>query len=122
MEVYFILNQGEEGFQNIQVFDTIQLEMDKVAAINFTADFVTVLKNLIVYAIIARVLISWFTMGRGRPRGGIGGFIYSATDPVIDLARKIPHRIGMIDFAPLIALFGADLIGQLIIIGLYKLI
>lgn len=96
--------------------------MDKVQAINFTANFVSVLKNLVVYAIIARVLISWFTMGRGQPRGGIGGFVYSATDPIIDVARKLPHRIGMIDFAPLIAMFGADFLGQLVIMGLYKLL
>ena len=96
--------------------------MDKVAIINFTASFVNILKNLIVYAIIARVLLSWFQMGAYGSRGRISQFIHDVTNPFIKVARKIPHRLGMIDFAPLIALIGIDLLGQLIVRGLFQLL
>jgi YggT family protein len=96
--------------------------MIKVQLIHFTVYFVDILSSLIVYAIIARVIISWFTMGRPGACGRISQLLYDITEPVVNLARKIPHRIGMIDFAPLIALLGVDLISQLVIILLYKLV
>lgn len=97
-------------------------KMDKITLINFAANFVNIFKNLIIYAIIARVIVSWFQMGAYGSRGRISKFIYDATDPFIKVARKIPHRLGMIDFAPLIAIIGVDLLGQMMVIGLAKLV
>jgi uncharacterized protein YggT (Ycf19 family) len=96
--------------------------MDKVQLINFTVNFLTVLGNLITYAIIGRVLVSWFTMGRPGAHGPISRFLIEVTDPIVNIAKKLPHKIGMIDLSPLIALIGVDLIIRVIIILLYKLI
>lgn len=96
--------------------------MDKAQIIFFTVKFVEILRSLIVYAIIGRVLMSWFTMGQMRPAGRIFTFLYDVTDPFINLAKKIPHRIGMIDLSPIIALFAVDLLGELLIRSLVKLL
>ncbi len=87
----------------------------QVELILFLANFILILTNVITYAIIARILMSWLTMGAGpRPKGKLYQFLYDATEPVISVARLIPHRFGMIDFAPLIAMFAVDMGGQLI--------
>lgn len=96
--------------------------MDKVQLINFVISFIMILKNLIVYAIIARVLSSWFTMGQMGGRGRIVQFLHDVTDPFVNAAKKLPHSLGMLDFSPIIAMFGVDLLGQLIVILLAKLI
>jgi YggT family protein len=95
--------------------------MNKVQLIGFTINFLTVLGNLITYAIIGRVLASWFTMGRPGGGGPITRFLYEVTEPVVRIARKLPHKIGMIDLSPLIALIGVDLIIGVIVTLLNKL-
>lgn len=96
--------------------------MDKYQLIGFTINFLIVLGNLITYAIIGRVLVSWFTMGKPGAHGPISRFLIEVTDPIINLARKIPHKIGMIDLSPIIALIGVDLIIRVIVILLNKLL
>ena len=94
--------------------------MSKVQLINFVANFVVIFRDLMSYAIIARIILSWFTLGQ-QGQGRIAGFLRDVTEPVLNLARKIPHRIGLIDLSPLIALVGLDLLGRLIIMLLSKI-
>jgi len=96
--------------------------MDKYQLVGFTINFLHILGNFITYAIIGRILVSWFTMGKPGGRGPVARFLYEVTDPVINLAKKLPHRIGMIDLSPLIALIGIDLIIGLIVLLLNKLV
>lgn len=96
--------------------------MDKYQIIAFVIDFLIILGNLITYAIIGRVLVSWFTMGKPGGGGPVSRFLIEVTDPVIGMARKLPHKIGMIDLSPIIALIGVDLIIRLIVISLNKLV
>ena len=78
-------------------------------------NFITVFANVIIYAIIARILFSWFKMGNPGVNSRLEQVLIDVTEPVINLARKIPHRAGMLDFAPVIAILGVDLLSQLII-------
>lgn len=63
--------------------------------------------------------MSWFTMGQAP--GRIAMFLRDMTEPVMKLARKIPHRIGMMDLSPIIALLGIDLLTRLVFLLLSKL-
>lgn len=94
--------------------------MNKYQLIVFTINFVTILGNLVTYAVIGRVLVSWFTMGNPYSRGRFSQFLYDVTEPIFSIVRKIPHRIGMIDLSPLIVLVGVDLLVRLIITMLTK--
>lgn len=76
----------------------------------FLLQFINIFGNLLIYAIIARVLLSWFSMRGSDGRGPISRIVYEITDPVINLAKKIPHSIGMIDLSPMIALIAIDLL------------
>jgi uncharacterized protein YggT (Ycf19 family) len=94
--------------------------MDKIQILKFTANFVIILRDLLSYAIIARIIMSWFTMGRPS-HGRIAMFLRDVTEPILRLAKKLPHRIGMIDLSPFIALIGLDLLGRLIVVLLTQL-
>ncbi|MDD3861960.1 MAG: YggT family protein [Candidatus Gracilibacteria bacterium] len=94
--------------------------MSKIQFINFTANFVVIFRDVVTYALIARIIMSWFSMGR-PVQGRISLFLKDATDPILNIAKKLPHKIGMIDLSPLIALIGIDLLSRLVIILLAKI-
>jgi YggT family protein len=96
--------------------------MDKYQLIAFSINFVVILGNLLIYAIIGRVLVSWFSMGKFGQRGRFSQLLFDITDPVVNIARKLPHKIGMIDLSPLITLIGIDLLVRLITTLLSKLL
>ena len=88
--------------------------------IYFTVQFIYWLKQLIVYAMIGRIILSWLSMGQRRPTGKLAYFLYDVTEPLLNIARKIPHRIGMIDISPIIAIFSIEIFTTLIITLLYQ--
>lgn len=96
--------------------------MEKIQIIEFLVSFIRIFAELVFFAILARVLISWFSLGGGRPTGRFSSFIFEATDPFIRIARKIPHRIGMLDLSPIIAMFGVNILGNLLANLLYRLV
>jgi uncharacterized protein YggT (Ycf19 family) len=92
--------------------------MDITSLKLFLIRFVEVFTNLLTYAIFARIILSWFKMG-GRPaygnKGKIEQFLIDVTDPVLNVAKKLPHKVGMIDLSPLIALFGISILSGFLI-------
>ena len=84
----------------------------------FLINFVTVLGNIMSYAIFARIILSWINMGGMRQPGRFTYFVHDITEPVLKLARRLPHRIGMMDLSP----FTAMLIINLVVYGLVNLI
>lgn len=73
----------------------------------FIATFVTYLTQILIFLLIARVVLSWF---RPAPSSWINKFLTESTEPIIKVARIITPKTGMLDFAPLIAVVGLDLI------------
>lgn len=57
--------------------------------------------TLMVVAIIARALLSWFNMD---PRGPLIQALNQITEPVLEPIRRIMPRLGMIDLSPLVAI------------------
>ena len=63
-------------------------------------------------AILARVVISWV---RVDPFNPLVRFLYQITEPVLaPIRRVIPPAAGM-DFSPIIAFFGLELVRRLLI-------
>lgn len=75
---------------------------------------IKLLSNILSFAIMARVLMSWLHPGRERSTR-LGEVLYDITEPVISVARLLPHKIGMMDLAPIIALFGLDIVSFVLI-------
>ncbi|MBN2306849.1 YggT family protein [Candidatus Peregrinibacteria bacterium] len=57
------------------------------------------------YAIIARILMSWFSP---HPQSRPAVILYQATEPVLKVFRGLIPPIGMIDLSPLVAFFALD--------------
>jgi len=90
--------------------------------IYYFSQAVIVFGNLMTYAIIGRILFSWFSMGSGgRSTNRFALILNDVTDPVMNLAKKIPHTVGMLDLSPMIAIIGIDLIVRLAIFLLGKI-
>ncbi len=79
---------------------------------SFLAQFISIATQLLTVALFARVIFSWFP---GFSRGRLYAFLYSSTEPVLRVARKITPNLGMIDISPIIAFIGLDLLRYLLL-------
>ncbi len=58
--------------------------------------------QVLIFAIFARSIITWFPIDRTGP---IVGALNAITEPLLDPLRRIVPRIGMVDITPMIAIF-----------------
>lgn len=84
-------------------------------ALDFIVKFIQILFDLISFAILARIIISWFAAGGGGGGGRIRLVLYDITEPILAPFRKVIPRLGMIDISPLVALLTLDLVKVIII-------
>lgn len=63
--------------------------------------------NILKYAILVRVIMSWIGGGK-TSQSKIAQFINEITEPVLVIFRKMLPRTGMIDFSTLLAFFVLD--------------
>lgn len=62
--------------------------------------------------VIGRVLISWINP---RYEGPVARFLFDTTEPLIAPIRRILPQNGMVDWAPLILLFGLGILLRLVL-------
>lgn len=96
--------------------------MDFVQLAQLLINFISIFSKIVYYAILARVLLSWFQMGQMRAKSRFEQIISDITDPFVNFARKLPHRVGMLDFAPIIAMLLVDFGAQFLILLIIKLV
>lgn len=80
---------------------------------SFVILFLQVLIQVMSIALILRVVWSW--LSPSMHANVAGRLLHEMTEPVLNIVRKVPHQIGMIDLSPVIALFALDLVGTLLI-------
>ena len=56
--------------------------------------------NILYFLLIIRVVLSWFAV---NPYNEIVQVIYKITDVILAPFRRLPLRIGMMDFSPILA-------------------
>ena len=56
---------------------------------------------LLIFAILARAVLSWLPVSRTNPFARI---VHQITDPLIEPVRRYMPRTGMIDFSPMIVI------------------
>lgn len=66
------------------------------------AELIGLLINLLAFAILGRVLISWFNLPPDNP---IVVLLYQITEPILAPLRRVVPRFGMFDLTPMIAMF-----------------
>ena len=82
--------------------------------LEFVNHFLNILSTVIYFGILARVLMSWITVGPGRPFVPLLRLIYAITEPILGPIRRVLPKTGMFDFSPIVALLLLDLIRRMI--------
>jgi YggT family protein len=59
--------------------------------------------SILTWAVIARSLMSWFPVDQSSP---LVQMLHRVTDPIIEPIGRVMPQNGMIDFSPLVAMFG----------------
>ena len=71
----------------------------------YLIQFVNILVNILLIAIVARALMSWFPMPSSEsPFFIIRQMINQITDPIIEPIRRIMPSMGMLDLSPMVAM------------------
>ena len=71
----------------------------------FIVFFLINIIRILKYAILVRILLSWFQSGHP---GRFSQMLFEVTEPVLKVFRNILPRTGMIDFSPILAFFALD--------------
>lgn len=66
--------------------------------------FLAVILRIINFAVFVRVIFSWFPQFQ-HEHNRFFVFIRDVTEPFFTLARRLPHRFGLIDVSPLYVIF-----------------
>lgn len=74
-------------------------------------NFIRILCEVLTVAIILRVILSWFSPS---PTNRLFIILLQITEPMLSPLRRIIPRAGMLDFTPLVAIIGLQLIANLL--------
>jgi YggT family protein len=77
--------------------------------------FVDILFQVLIFAIIARALLSWFNLGPSHPLVRI---LYDLTEPILAPLRRVIPMIGMIDITPIVAIILLQVIQSILLSAL----
>jgi len=70
-----------------------------------------VLCQVLLWAIVIRVVLSWFSP---RPDNPIMVIVYHITEPILGPLRRIIPRMGMFDLTPMVAIFLLIIISEVL--------
>lgn len=82
-------------------------------------ELITLLMNTFIFAIFARALLSWINPGAFDATSSI---LYSLTEPLLGICRKVIPDMGGIDLSPLVALLFLQLAKMIILPPLNQLV
>lgn len=82
------------------------------------ADLLKMAMDIFIYAIFAGAILSWFAPGS---YSGASSLLYSLTDPILNVCRRLLPDLGGIDLSPLIALVLLQLAKMMILPPLHQL-
>ncbi len=62
---------------------------------------IQLLLNVMIFAIFARAILSWFPIDRGGP---VVGAINAITEPLLQPLRRVIPLVGAVDITPMVAI------------------
>lgn len=96
----------------------LSISLVALTLLSFT-DLLKMLIDIFVYAIFAGAILSWFAPGSYSSASSI---LYSLTDPLLNICRKVLPDMGGIDLSPLVALVLLQLAKMMILPPLHQLV
>lgn len=82
------------------------------------AQLLSLLLNVMFYAVFARALLSWFRQGTYND---FSMLLYSLTEPMLRVCRGMVPNLGGLDLSVILAIFGLQLAEMLLLPPLYQL-
>ena len=70
------------------------------------------LLNVYLFAILARIVLSWFPVTPGGAMASVFSFLYSITEPVLGPVRRIIPPLGPIDMSPIVVIIAIELLAS----------
>ena len=77
----------------------------------FLFNFLSLLVEVLIMAILVRIILSWFSRGRTNILTNI---VFQITEPILVPLRRIIPKVGMLDFTPLVAIILLQLVVYLL--------
>jgi YggT family protein len=74
--------------------------------------FIGLLFHVLIFAIVARALLSWFNLSPSNPLVRI---LYDVTEPILAPLRRVIPTIGMIDITPIAAILLLQVAEQVLV-------
>ena len=68
--------------------------------------------QLLYWLLFARIIISWFPVD---PYHAAVQFLFQVTDPILNVFKKIPLQIGMLDLSPMLAFFALQFLNRILV-------
>lgn len=68
--------------------------------------------TILYWLLFARIILSWFPID---PYSSVVQLLHQVTDPILEPFRRIPLRVGMMDFTPLLAFFAIYLANRILV-------
>ena len=79
---------------------------------NIIVTFIRILVNVLWFALLARVVLSWIKLSPTNPLVVI---VFQITEPMLAPIRRVLPRMGMIDLSPMVALIIIIVIQRLLL-------
>ena len=73
---------------------------------------IAIVIQVMVFAIFARAIMSWFPMNPGNPLVNV---LFQITEPILAPFRRIIPRFGMMDLSPLVAIIVLQVVSSILI-------
>ena len=77
------------------------------------AELINAIGMFLYFAILARVILSWFPMGR-RYNNPLVQIIHAVTEPILAPIRRVVPTAGIFDFTPMIAIIVVAFVTQVL--------
>ncbi|MBI5652402.1 MAG: YggT family protein [Chloroflexi bacterium] len=78
---------------------------------NLIINAIDLVFTLLIFAIIARAIVSWLPLDRYHPAIQI---LDSITEPILAPLRRVIPSVGMMDITPIVALIGLQILQAII--------
>lgn len=73
------------------------------------------------WLLVIRIVLSWVGVTPYTNYNEMLGALYQVTDVILAPFQRLPLRIGMMDFSPIVAFIALQFCQRVLIIGLYQL-
>ncbi len=95
----------------------LSISVVALVLLSFT-DLIKMLLDIFVYAIFAAAILSWFAAGSYSSASSI---LYSLTEPLLNVCRRVLPDLGGVDLSPLVALVLLQLAKMMVLPPLHQL-